>query len=248
MRIVSFVAGVFLALVALGLLAAGGFLLWAHTTQRNAQGYYTTGAHGYATGTYALTSEDVDLHTGPDRWGPFPIGTVRISVTGSQGEDLFVGIGPESEVDRYLSGVSHSIVTDVSLSPFRATTTEVPGSDTPPSPPAEQDFWSASASGAGAQTLTWDLEDGTWTIVVMNADASTGVDVRMDIGAKTGLLLPIGIGLLAGGVVFVGLAVLLIVVGRPSTWQRVPQGAGTPPPPPPPGALPPPPPQGGPEG
>ncbi|HEX9122031.1 MAG TPA: hypothetical protein VF984_01535 [Actinomycetota bacterium] len=235
-RIVSFVVGIFLALVGLGLLAGGGLLVWAHTTQRDAQGYYTTGTHDYATGTYALTSPNVDLGTSPDRWVPYNLGTVRIAATGTEGKPVFVGIGPESAVDRYLSGVDHSVVTDVGLSPFGVTTTEVSGTRTP-GPPSEQGFWEASAAGP-ATTLTWDVRSGSWAVVVMNADGSKGVDVQMSIGAKTGLLLPIGIGVLIVGILFAAGAVVLIVVGKPSAWQRAPVSAATPPAPP--GSIPPP--------
>ena len=42
--------------------------------------------------------------------------------------------------------------------------------------PATQRFWDASVQGDGAQALAWDVEDGDWSVVVMNADGSPGVD------------------------------------------------------------------------
>jgi hypothetical protein len=78
--------------------------------------------------------------------------------------------------------------------------------------PAGQEFWVASATGAGRQALTWDIQAGDWDVVVMNADASRGVTVDATAGIKTGLLLPIGIGLLAGGLATGGGAAVLIVV------------------------------------
>ncbi len=244
-RIVLFVAGIFVAMLALGFVAGGLVLMWANATQRDADGYFTTGPHDYATSTYALTSTKVDL--GADPGWAIDIGTVRITAIETQGKDVFVGIGPQSAVDGYLADVEHSVVTDLRLSPFSVTTSEVAGTSAP-TPPAGQGFWEAEAIGPGTQTLTWDLRSGTWAVVVMNADGSAGVNVRMSIGAKTDILLPIGIGILVLGVLFVAGAAVLLIIGRPSTWQRQPSPASAPTPappssgpPPPPPAMPPPP-------
>jgi hypothetical protein len=78
-------------------------------------------------------------------------------------------------------------------------------------------------------TLSWDLSSGHWAVVVMNADGSKGVDVRLAIGAKTGLLLPAGIVALVVGVLFTIGAVLLFFFAL-----RSPRGATAPPAPPPP--------------
>ena len=80
------------------------------------------------------------------------------------------------------------------------------GGGTPGSAPGTQDFWVASATGPGAQTLTWDPANGSWTVVVMNADGRPGVDVGADLGAEYPALLGIAIGVLAIGA-------LLLVVG-----------------------------------
>jgi hypothetical protein len=74
-------------------------------------------------------------------------------------------------------------------------------------PPAAQRFWVVSAHGSGTQTVAWDLEDGDWSVVVMNEDASRGVHARISAGVKAtflgtegwvstgaGLLLLIGAG------------------------------------------------------
>ena len=80
-----------------------------------------------------------------------------------------------ADVTRYLSKAGHELVTDLDYSPFSADYRRL-GGDGKPAPPAEQRFWEASAHGSGRQTVTWDVDDGVPSIVVMNADASRGVD------------------------------------------------------------------------
>ena len=66
----------------------------------------------------------------------------------------------------------------------------------------QETFWTASTSGAGEQVLDWDPKDGTWRVVVMNADATRGVTSDMSIGAELDSVLWIGLGLLAVGALF----------------------------------------------
>ena len=91
-------------------------------------------------------------------------------------------------------------------------------------PPGEQDFWAGSEEGSGTVTLDWDVEDGNWTAVVMNADGSAPVRAEVSVGARFDILLPIAIGLTVAGVVLLGLGILLIVLGarRPKTPPYVP--------------------------
>src|SRR5215212_8598733 len=79
--------------------------------------------------------------------------------------------------------------------------TEAVSGDRAPADPAGEDIWSASTSGTGTQSLEWDIEDGDWSAVVMNADGSPGVDVRASAGAGASFLQPLGLGLLGGAVV-----------------------------------------------
>jgi hypothetical protein len=60
------------------------------------------------------------------------------------------------------------------------------------------------------------VRSGEWTVVVMNGDASAGVEVTGSVGVKTGVLLPIGLALLVGAFIAGALAaVALIVALRP---------------------------------
>ena len=215
LRVGMLVAGIIVGFIALGLVAGGGVLVWAHATQRDAEGFYTFDARPFGAPGYAVTSEDVNLGEKPSGWFPSGLATVRIRATSDA--DIFVGIARRTDVARYLEGVAHSVVNEIQGSPFRVTYRQVAG-DATPAPPADETFWAASVSGSGEKPLTWDLEKGEWVLVVMNTDASQGVDVRLAAGVKTGLLLPIGIGLLVFGLLVSGGAITLIVLstrGKP---------------------------------
>jgi hypothetical protein len=211
-KIALIVVGAVLALVGLGFTAAGGTLIWAHATQRDAAGFYTTPTAHFDTATYALTSQ-VDFGTKPSEedWVPANVlGTVRIKATSTTGTRIFIGIAPSSDVDRWLSDVAHEHVTSVSFGPFSTETQLVSGTKSP-AVPGMQSFWVASTSGTGVQTLIWPTEGGRWSAVVMNANAAPGIAANVNLGAKTGILLPIGLGLgVFGLLVLVGSALLMV--------------------------------------
>lgn len=225
------VVGVVVALVGLALFVGGGVLTWAYATQRDDAGYFATGFDRYQSAGYALTSTDVALETEPGdgAWTPDVGLDVRLRVRSPQDKPLFAGIGPTDAVARYLGGVAHDVIDEVRQDPFRVRYRPREGG-APSGPPAAETFWVASASGTGEQVLEWDVEDGRWSAVVMNADASRGVVVDADAGLKSWLVLPVSIGLVLAG--FLGLAlglVLAIVAGRRLTLTGASATPGTPP-------------------
>jgi Tol biopolymer transport system component len=136
------------------------------------------------------------------------------------GHLLFLGIGPASAVDRYLSGVSHDVATDVSVTPFHLTLARHGGTATPP-PPGSQSFWVAQASGTNP-TLTWTVKDGSYRVVVMNTDAAAPVAFAAELDLTIPHLFAIGIGLLIGGIVLIVMAIVLIVLGARTRPQSRP--------------------------
>jgi hypothetical protein len=143
-------------------------------------------------------------------------------------KQIFIGIAPQASVAAYLAGVQYSEITEVRFSPFRAQYLPVPGSRVPPRP-AEQSFWTATATGPGAQELKWDLRSGDWAVVIMNADASTPVGVDLQAGARSDLLWPIFIGLLIGGLLLLAAGVPLIIIGAAGLGRGLPRRPGPPP-------------------
>jgi Domain of unknown function (DUF4389) len=226
-RIVLAVVGALLILISLGFGAVGGVVTWAYTTQRDAQGFFTSDTEHFETLTYAITSENLDLGVHPgggDRFNLGDLATVRLRVAAQNGAPVFVGIGRQRDVDRYLAGVAHSEIDDIDVHPFRVTY-RVQRGEAPATRPGAQRFWEVSAQGAGDQRLTWDLESGNWVVVVMNADASRGVGAEASVGVKADWVLPLGIGLLAGFAVLLIGGTTLLVVGAVGLGRRVPAAA-----------------------
>jgi hypothetical protein len=230
-RFVLIVLGSIGVLFALALLAGGGFLLWADRTQRE-DGYLTTPTERFATPTYALTRTRLEVDTDGSGWllNDSWFGKVRIRGESAGAKMLFIGVGPEAAVAKYLGSVAHASVEDIDFDPFRVTYLPIAGG-APQGPPTEQRFWAASASGVGTQTLTWKVREGDWSVVLMNADGSRSVVADIDLGAKLSFLLWVAIGLLLGGVLVLGGSTALIVLAartrRPPPAPPVPPTVGS---------------------
>ena len=227
-RFIAIVVGSVVALLGLGLFAGGSALSWAYATQRDGDGYFTTPAHRFASASRAITSEQLDLHTdaGPGTWDPFSndFAKVRLRVTSRAGGNVFIGIGPEADVDRFLAGVAHDEIDRIDsgrvgrrvilpgAGKFRVTYLPRSG-ERAPADPNSQPFWVARANGAGTQEMRWSVSSGRWAVVVMNSDGRTGVDVDAKLGVRIAGSGAIAIGLLLGGLATLLAAVGLIVFG-----------------------------------
>ena len=198
-------------LIGLALLLGGIAVLAAYATERDDDGYFTSDGKRLRSATYAITTQDIDLGVDEVGWAPDAVlGNVRIQVEGDR--PVFVGIGPDDEVDRYLANVAHDELLDVDGDDAEL---EPRQGGAPRTPPGDRAFWVAKAEGAGSQALTWDAEFGRWTAVVMNADAARGIDVQADVGVKLGWAIWAGLGLVAVGLLMsAGAVVVILLVGR----------------------------------
>ncbi len=206
--IVLIVVGSLVGLLALALLAGGGGVLWADKSQTDKAGYFTTSKHHFATGTYAITHEGVDVN---DVY--LHPATVRVRATAaSPDRPIFVGIARTSALQSYLAGVGHTELTDLDYRPFHASYSTKTGT-APPARPASQRFWETSASGPGTQSVSMKVKEGDWSLVVMNADGGKAVAADVDFGAKISHLGWLTVGLFGGGGILLALGVLLVVLG-----------------------------------
>jgi hypothetical protein len=235
-KIVAIVIGALLIIISVVLLAGGGALLWVNGVSDN-QGFLSSSDKGLQTTGHALVTPDIRMDLGPAKSIPGG-GSVRIQVTSSGAGPVFVGIGPTSQVMGYLSGVAYDEVTNIGWFSSGGERYRHHDGTAAPAPPGQQSFWVAKVEGTGAQDIQWDVQSGTWTAVLMNADGSAPVSADVTVGLHIGLILPLGIGLTAGGVVLLAVGITLIVLGarRPRRPQQpmygypgMPPGPGQPP-------------------
>jgi hypothetical protein len=217
-RVVLITLGVVVLVIGVLAAIAGGALMASFGSDNT----LSSGIQRVSTPTRALVSpaDSIEGASGAQT----AVGNVRLRITAmpiGAGRQLFLGIGPASAVDRYLSGVSYDVATDVAVSPFHLTLARHPGTATPP-PPGSQSFWVAKASG-NHPALTWTVTSGSYRVVVMNTDASPPVAFAGGLDLTIPHLFAIGIGLLVGGIVLIVIAIVLIVLGaraRPRPHSR----------------------------
>jgi hypothetical protein len=210
-RIVSLVVGALFASMALGSGVAGAALVAADQVARDEDGFLMSGVQPLATSTYAIASTNVDLHVdAPAAFVPDAVfGDVKLSASSTDGSDTFVAIGPTARVERYLAGVRHATLVELTDGdPVYRTTS----GSAPDSLPTGMDFWVAQSSGPGTQEITWPVQDGDWSAVVMNSDASPGIAVDVRAGAEAPALAWLSGILLITAAIALMLAVVFISV------------------------------------
>jgi hypothetical protein len=216
-RVGALVAGGLAALVAIALIGLGGFGLWADG-QKDGDGFVSTSTERFTTSTHALRTENLDIDLDGPGWltSSDAFGSARLEATARNDKRIFVGVARTEDVERYLSRAGHATVTDIHSSPFKADYRTSPGG-APATEPWEQEFWAAASYGTGTRELTWDVDSGDWSVVVMNADGSPGVDAGVRAGAELPFLPALAWSFLGGGIVLLVAAggLFYLGAGRP---------------------------------
>lgn len=230
-RIVLIVFGAIFLLISIGMLIAGGALVWVNQDLTDSEGFITTDTITLDRNSYAITTHPADVDFKgwwPWEWNDF----VTIKVEGennNSSKQIFIGIADESVVREYLSGVSYDEVKELEIDPFKLSYIRHYGSSVP-EPPTAQTFWVAKAYGSGARTLEWDLKEGTWVLVLMNTDGSVGTDLNGVVGIKVPWIFGVGLGILIGGIVLLIISIVMIVLAsrRPKVGGEAGAGTGRP--------------------
>jgi hypothetical protein len=197
------VAGAVVALGGGGILALGG-----------TGGSFESGHRDVSTKTTALVSEPAKLNETQSVTDVLGHPSVRISADSVRSDrNVFVGVGPKAQVDRYLAGAPIDTVHDFSVDPWNLDKSARPGT-AKPKPPATQSFWVAKSSGSSA-AIDWKVRDGSWRVVVMNSDGSRGVATMSEVAVKIPHLATLAlIALIAGVVALIGGIALIAVPSR----------------------------------
>jgi uncharacterized protein DUF4389 len=216
--VTALIAGVLLLLPAAGLGVGGGTLL-ALDNARDSSGYVTSPIFHLSSSTAAITAENLTI-TDADQWARSlgDVGGLRVTATSLTGRPIFVGVASQTAVDEWLAGKAHDELTG--LTDGTARYNRAAGTLQTVSNPAGQSFWLATATGTAPAGLQWNLADGSYAVVVVNADGSPGVNADVRGAAQVPHLAGLGGTMLGVGIALVLLAVGLIVAGGTGLGRR----------------------------
>jgi len=224
-RIILLIIGILLILGSIPLTFGGGTLLWMDLTQKDDEGFITTETDQLERDSYAIVTEpaDIDLDEGWNvgwGWGwnvARDLGDlVTFKVEGSNNDDskgIFIGVAQESDLMDYLNDVEYDEIIHFSIHSdgFDVDYRHHPGNSSPTAPTSET-FWIESVSGTEIQTLEWELETGTYSLLLMNEDGSSDVDADVSVGVKAPWIFGVGIGFVVGGIGWLIGGILLVIL------------------------------------
>ena len=205
-KIALLVFGVIILLMSFSLVVGGGALIWVDSAHVDSEGFISSDTIHIERDSRAVTTGPIDIDEVALRAAKW-MGVITVFEIEGQSNDpskqIFIGVADESDVETYLGNVNHDEITSVDLGWQLAVDALVyvnhPGNSTPVAPTSETS-WTASAHGAGTQILEWETEVGSHSIVLMNDDGSSGVDLSVVFKAKITTLLLLGVALFIAGI------------------------------------------------
>jgi hypothetical protein len=226
-KILAVIFGALLLMVAAAVFVGGLVIVNA---DQDADDFFVSDANLLETGSYAIVVDSVVVDEGPTWFFSWltDVLDVRIAATSSAGDDLFMGMADSTDVEAYLAGVAYDEVITLEVDPVEVDYRSHAGA-AELAVPGEQGFWVVSTEGAGTQTLDWVIESGTWSFLLANADAGSGVSADVVFGVKvanttTVMWVGFGIGLLLA---LIGLALLIAGLRSPREQQFSPPPVDT---------------------
>ena len=221
-RVILLIFGILFILGSLPLLLGGGALLWVDIALKDDDGFFTTEPHQLERNSYAIVTEsahiDIDEEWNWGWFGHWDLGDlVTFKVEGSNNDDtkgIFIGVAEteESEWREYINDVEYDEIIDFRIHDDKLDVEyKHHYGSSAPAVPTSQTFWAASTYGTGTQTLEWELERGTYSLVLMNQDRSRDVDVDVAPGAKIPLIFSVGVALLIGVIVALIIGIIMVI-------------------------------------
>ena len=204
-RLVLGLVGVFVSLLGLAVFAGGAVILTIFGSDGQARvpiGTVRTDSGRAVVLTDFQISSDTPVRI-DEAWFD-----LQIEVTSQQ--PLFAGVAPKGESLDYLQGVPYELVTTIDSSSDTFDQVTIPG-DRVPESPAEQPFWTDVGEGSNV-TVAWPVSDTDTTLVLMNEDASRGVDGVVWVLVTVAWAGTAAIGMLIAGLVLLIIAIVVLVL------------------------------------
>ena len=132
-------------------------------------------------------------------------------------KSIFMGVADEADLNNYLNDVNYDEITSIDFGwhlDFDEVTYINHTGNSMPSAPDSETIWTASVEGTATETLVWETEVGTYSIVMMNGDGLRGIDLDIVFKAKIPSIVGYAVGFLVAGIVLLiigGLMVFLAV-------------------------------------
>src|SRR4051812_41866633 len=191
--------GAVLALGGGGILALGG-----------SDGEFSSGHRDVSTGSSALVSEVASINGTADVTDALGHPRVKIAADSTNSDhNVFVGVARKADADRSPACAQIDRVTDFGADPWSPDKPRVEAT-AKPKPPATQSFWVAKSSGSSA-AIDWKVRDGSYRVVVMNADGSRGVATQSQFEVEVPHLSTIALAMLIVGLVTVGGGIAMMI-------------------------------------
>lgn len=219
-RVLFILISILLFVLGIAALVGGATVLYFNMGTDN-EGYALSESYEIKSSSNAFALWVAPLQiTGTFSWlGYDNIAATKWVVSASEpGQEIFAGWAKASDFEPYVRGFSYETPdnfwhwrTEPYAPEVDIPSTAIYNQGNPVRPPSEESFWVKTAATTSSSTIywepVWDSSKGMNVIVVMNADASSGVNAEIQLGFKVPilgwlpyLLIPLGIILLVLGV------------------------------------------------
>ena len=211
---------VLLLIVSFGLIMGGTSLRSIQSIMSDEEGFIISHTQRVQVPSYAIVVEDMDFDIDPIalRWFERQGGFLRfkvVTVSNNPDKEIFIGVARQADAYSYINPMEYHEISNFNMGWENYSRTSQlryilhPG-DPPSSPPTVFSYWIVQGAATGQQTLTWEPESGSYYLVMMNSDASEGIDADVRVGVEVPFFAGIGNILLTAGIFIGAISVLML--------------------------------------